>query len=212
MSANIMGPSPCTLHENDFYLCSHATIKGIARPMHYYVLLAEAKMSNEETRRSKLWSTSNAIISCVQRAPGTRKCTTPTSPPIVPFPLIRTRFTLRARPQLWSLLRRIQAHTTAAVYRSLMNRTVPTVPVHQKTSKSQCLCLTCVVLSARCGTSKFSLAHTYAPTRPIILDIVSSNTDLDGSCVIALHTSKFVCVLSTVANNMTEVNLVMKIV
>ncbi len=34
--------------ENDFYLCSHSAIKGTARPMHYHVLLNEAKMSNEE--------------------------------------------------------------------------------------------------------------------------------------------------------------------
>ena len=34
--------------ENDFYLCSHAAIKGTARPMHYYVLLNEPKMPNEE--------------------------------------------------------------------------------------------------------------------------------------------------------------------
>lgn len=34
--------------ENDFYLCSHAAIKGTARPMHYHVLLNEVGMSNEE--------------------------------------------------------------------------------------------------------------------------------------------------------------------
>lgn len=34
--------------ENDFYLCSHAAIKGTARPMHYHVLLNEANMTNEE--------------------------------------------------------------------------------------------------------------------------------------------------------------------
>ncbi|KAK4549069.1 hypothetical protein LTR36_007525 [Oleoguttula mirabilis] len=34
--------------ENDFYLCSHAALKGTARPMHYHVLLNEAGMSNEE--------------------------------------------------------------------------------------------------------------------------------------------------------------------
>lgn len=35
-------------HENDFYLCAHAAIKGTARPTHYYVLANEAKMSNDE--------------------------------------------------------------------------------------------------------------------------------------------------------------------
>ncbi|KAF2481788.1 Piwi domain-containing protein [Neohortaea acidophila] len=35
-------------YENDFYLCAHAAIKGTARPMHYHVLLNEAKMSNDE--------------------------------------------------------------------------------------------------------------------------------------------------------------------
>ena len=35
-------------HENDFYLCSHAAIKGTARPMHYQVILNEVGMSNEE--------------------------------------------------------------------------------------------------------------------------------------------------------------------
>ncbi|KAK5114285.1 hypothetical protein LTR62_002536 [Meristemomyces frigidus] len=35
-------------YENDFYLCSHAAIKGTARPMHYHVLLNEVGMSNEE--------------------------------------------------------------------------------------------------------------------------------------------------------------------
>ncbi|TKA22357.1 hypothetical protein B0A50_08176 [Salinomyces thailandicus] len=34
--------------ENDFYLASHAAIKGTARPMHYHVLLNEADMPNEE--------------------------------------------------------------------------------------------------------------------------------------------------------------------
>ena len=34
--------------ENDFYLCSHAAIKGTARPMHYHVILNEVGMSNEE--------------------------------------------------------------------------------------------------------------------------------------------------------------------
>ncbi|KAK5126303.1 hypothetical protein LTR85_010539 [Meristemomyces frigidus] len=34
--------------ENDFFLCSHAAIKGTARPMHYHVLLNEAGMPNEE--------------------------------------------------------------------------------------------------------------------------------------------------------------------
>ena len=34
--------------ENDFYLCSHAALKGTARPMHYHVLMNEAGMSNEE--------------------------------------------------------------------------------------------------------------------------------------------------------------------
>ncbi|KAK3720601.1 Protein argonaute [Vermiconidia calcicola] len=34
--------------ENDFYLNSHAAIKGTARPMHYHVLLNEVGMSNEE--------------------------------------------------------------------------------------------------------------------------------------------------------------------
>lgn len=34
--------------ENDFYLCSHAAIKGTARPMHYHVLLNDAGMPNEE--------------------------------------------------------------------------------------------------------------------------------------------------------------------
>ncbi|PIA98245.1 Protein argonaute [Cercospora beticola] len=33
--------------ENDFYLCSHAAIKGTARPAHYYVLLNEPAMSND---------------------------------------------------------------------------------------------------------------------------------------------------------------------
>lgn len=35
-------------YENDFYLCSHAAIKGTARPTHYHVLLNEANMSNDE--------------------------------------------------------------------------------------------------------------------------------------------------------------------
>ena len=35
-------------YENDFYLNSHAAIKGTARPMHYHVLMNEAGMSNEE--------------------------------------------------------------------------------------------------------------------------------------------------------------------
>ncbi|KAH9826384.1 putative argonaute family protein [Teratosphaeria destructans] len=34
--------------ENDFYLNSHAAIKGTARPMHYHVLMNEPKMPNEE--------------------------------------------------------------------------------------------------------------------------------------------------------------------
>lgn len=34
--------------ENDFYLCSHAAIKGTARPCHYYVLANEADMSNNQ--------------------------------------------------------------------------------------------------------------------------------------------------------------------
>ena len=34
--------------ENDFYLCSHAAIKGTARPVHYSVLLNEAGVSNDE--------------------------------------------------------------------------------------------------------------------------------------------------------------------
>ncbi|KAI5361410.1 Putative PAZ domain, Piwi domain, ribonuclease H-like superfamily, argonaute, linker 1 [Septoria linicola] len=33
--------------DNDFYLCSHAAIKGTARPAHYYVLLNEPNMSND---------------------------------------------------------------------------------------------------------------------------------------------------------------------
>jgi eukaryotic translation initiation factor 2C len=35
-------------YENDFYLCSHAALKGTARPTHYHVILNEAKMSNDE--------------------------------------------------------------------------------------------------------------------------------------------------------------------
>ncbi|KXT16422.1 hypothetical protein AC579_5117 [Pseudocercospora musae] len=35
-------------YENDFYLCGHAAIKGTARPVHYYVLMNEANMSNDE--------------------------------------------------------------------------------------------------------------------------------------------------------------------
>lgn len=34
--------------ENDFYLCSHAAIKGTARPTHYHVILNEVGMSNDE--------------------------------------------------------------------------------------------------------------------------------------------------------------------
>ncbi|WPG97800.1 Hypothetical protein R9X50_00058100 [Acrodontium crateriforme] len=34
--------------ENDVYLCSHAAIKGTARPMHYHVIMNEPKMSNDE--------------------------------------------------------------------------------------------------------------------------------------------------------------------
>ncbi|CAK4022112.1 related to eukaryotic translation initiation factor 2C 3 [Lecanosticta acicola] len=34
-------------YENDFYLQSHAAIKGTARPCHYYVLMNETSMSNE---------------------------------------------------------------------------------------------------------------------------------------------------------------------
>ncbi|KAM3422173.1 hypothetical protein BST61_g2542 [Cercospora zeina] len=34
--------------ENDFYLCSHAAIKGTARPAHYYVLLNETGMENNQ--------------------------------------------------------------------------------------------------------------------------------------------------------------------
>jgi len=34
--------------ENDFYLNSHAAIKGTARPMHYHVLMNEPNASNEE--------------------------------------------------------------------------------------------------------------------------------------------------------------------
>ncbi|KAF2859346.1 Piwi-domain-containing protein [Piedraia hortae CBS 480.64] len=35
-------------YENDFYLCSHAAIKGTARPVHYCVLMNESGYSNEE--------------------------------------------------------------------------------------------------------------------------------------------------------------------
>lgn len=35
-------------YENEFYLCSHAAIKGTARPTHYHVILNEANMSNDE--------------------------------------------------------------------------------------------------------------------------------------------------------------------
>lgn len=34
--------------EYDFYLCAHAAIKGTARPVHYFVLLDEAKLGQEE--------------------------------------------------------------------------------------------------------------------------------------------------------------------
>ncbi|GAB7361269.1 hypothetical protein MBLNU230_g1329t1 [Neophaeotheca triangularis] len=34
--------------ENDFYLCAHAAIKGTARPVHYYVLLNECGLTNDE--------------------------------------------------------------------------------------------------------------------------------------------------------------------
>ncbi|KAF2096831.1 Piwi-domain-containing protein [Rhizodiscina lignyota] len=52
-------PKPGTLvetgvthpYEFDFYLCSHAAIKGTARPMHYYCLLNEAGMSPEEIQQ-----------------------------------------------------------------------------------------------------------------------------------------------------------------
>jgi len=37
--------------ENDFFLNSHAAIKGTARPMHYHVLLNEAGISNEEIQQ-----------------------------------------------------------------------------------------------------------------------------------------------------------------
>jgi eukaryotic translation initiation factor 2C len=41
--------SGCTQpYENDFYLCSHAALKGTARPTHYHVILNEANMSNDE--------------------------------------------------------------------------------------------------------------------------------------------------------------------
>lgn len=49
-------PQPGTLvshgvtapNEFDFYLCAHSAIKGTARPVHYYVLLDEAKLGMEE--------------------------------------------------------------------------------------------------------------------------------------------------------------------
>ena len=44
-AANVLKVHP---HENDFYLCSHAAIKGTARPTHYHVILNEAGMSNDE--------------------------------------------------------------------------------------------------------------------------------------------------------------------
>lgn len=52
-------PKPGTLVETgvtnptefDFYLCSHAAIKGTARPVHYYCLLNEAKMTPEEIQQ-----------------------------------------------------------------------------------------------------------------------------------------------------------------
>jgi eukaryotic translation initiation factor 2C len=52
-------PKPGTLVETgvtnpfefDFYLCSHAAIKGTARPMHCYCLLNEAGMSAEEIQQ-----------------------------------------------------------------------------------------------------------------------------------------------------------------
>lgn len=34
--------------ENDFFLCSHAAIKGTARPTHYQIICNEANLSNEE--------------------------------------------------------------------------------------------------------------------------------------------------------------------
>ena len=34
--------------EYDFYLCAHSAIKGTARPVHYYVLMDEAKLKQEE--------------------------------------------------------------------------------------------------------------------------------------------------------------------
>lgn len=48
-------PFPGTLIEsgathpwkNDFYSCSHAAIKGTARPTHYQIILNEANLSNE---------------------------------------------------------------------------------------------------------------------------------------------------------------------
>ena len=39
----------CTApYEYDFYLCAHSAIKGTARPVHYFVLMDEAKLSQEE--------------------------------------------------------------------------------------------------------------------------------------------------------------------
>jgi eukaryotic translation initiation factor 2C len=35
-------------YENDFCRCSHAALKGTARPTHYHVILNEAGMSNDE--------------------------------------------------------------------------------------------------------------------------------------------------------------------
>ncbi|KAL9051832.1 MAG: hypothetical protein Q9162_005773 [Coniocarpon cinnabarinum] len=35
-------------YEYDFYLCAHSAIKGTARPVHYYVLMDEAKLGQEE--------------------------------------------------------------------------------------------------------------------------------------------------------------------
>ncbi|OJD34765.1 piwi domain-containing protein [Diplodia corticola] len=52
-------PNPGTLVETgvthpfqfDFYLCAHSAIKGTARPVHYTVLMNEAKMSSEEIQQ-----------------------------------------------------------------------------------------------------------------------------------------------------------------